>query len=58
MTRNDFKLITEVIKEISPVDERYKTAMSLAVRLKNINPHFNVQKFLESCCATNHVRGG
>ncbi len=58
MTRKDFKLISEVIKEISPVDARYKTAMSFALKLKSLNPQFNVQKFLEACCATTHVRGG
>ena len=58
MTRKDFKLISEVIKEINPADARYKAAMKFAVRLKNVNPRFDVQKFLEACCATNHIRGG
>ena len=58
MTRKDFKLISEVIKEIKPVDARYKTAMDFALRLKNMNPRFNVQQFMEACCATNHIRGG
>mgnify|MGYP003629311361 CR=1 FL=1 len=50
MTRKDFKLISEVIKEIERPEDRKRTAMNFADRLQRSNPQFNIKKFLEACC--------
>lgn len=52
MTRKDFKLISEVIREIEKLEDRRQAADLFAARLKKGNPRFNIKKFLEACCVT------
>jgi len=52
MTRKDFQLIANVIKENKdnvPTNARRELAYSFARALNDTNPRFNIGRFLEAC---------
>ena len=49
MTRKDFQMIADVVKTIEDHQTRHTVAMNFAVKLKNVNPRFNVSKFVGAC---------
>ena len=49
MTRKDFQMIADVVKTIEDNHTRHTVAMNFAVKLKDVNPRFNVSKFVGAC---------
>lgn len=62
MTRNDFELIAEVLKETKPPELKYydrmyegavrqwiDTCVAFATRLRLVNPRFDRARFLTAC---------
>ena len=49
MTRKDFQLIADVVKNISDSDARNATAMDFAHRLQSVNPRFNISRIVKAC---------
>ena len=42
-------MIADVVKTIEDHHTRHTVAMNFAVKLKNVNPRFNVSKFVGAC---------
>jgi hypothetical protein len=49
MTRKDFQMIADVVKNISDENTRNATAMDFAHRLQNVNPRFDIVRFVKAC---------
>lgn len=49
MTRKDFQLIANVVKQIDDKDIRTGTAFRFMVELRKTNPAFNASRFLTAC---------
>ena len=49
MSRKDFQMIADVIKNIEDRKVRHAVTMDFAVRLKDVNPRFNVTHFVTAC---------
>ena len=49
MTRKDFQMIADVVKMIDDKDTRHTVAMNFAVKLKDVNPRFNMNLFVSAC---------
>ena len=52
MTRKDFELIADVVKNIEDKETRATVAMNFGVKLRRVNPRFNLSRFVEACCGT------
>lgn len=48
MTRKDFELIAQTIKQLSPA-ARKEAAILFAAALVATNPRFNAQRFVDDC---------
>ena len=51
MTRKDFQLIADVVKNIDDADTRAEVALHFGVKLRSTNPRFNLIRFVEACKA-------
>jgi len=49
MTRKDFQMIADVVKMIDDKDTRHTVAMNFAVKLKGVNPRFDISRFVGAC---------
>ena len=49
MTRKDFQMIADVVKMIGDKDTRHTVAMNFAVKLKDVNPRFDINRFVGAC---------
>ena len=49
MTRKDFQMIADVVKMINDKDTRHTVAMNFAVKLKDVNPRFDISRFVGAC---------
>jgi len=49
MTRKHFQMIADVVKNIDDETTRHETAMNFAVRLKEMNPRFDIVRFVSAC---------
>tara|TARA_A100001515_G_scaffold142788_1_gene142430 strand:- start:2192 stop:2380 length:189 start_codon:yes stop_codon:yes gene_type:complete len=49
MTRKDFQMIADVVKTIEDHHTRHTVAMNFAVKLKDVNPRFDVSRFVGAC---------
>ena len=49
MSRKDFQMIADVIKNIEDQKVRHAVTMDFAVRLKDVKPRFNVTRFVTAC---------
>ncbi len=49
MTRKDFQMIADVVKMIDDKDPRHTVAMNFAVKLKGVNPRFDISRFVGAC---------
>lgn len=49
MSRKDFQMIADVIKNIEDRKVRHAVTMDFAVRLKDVNPRFNISRFVGAC---------
>ena len=49
MTRKDFQMIADVVKRIDDKDPRHTVAMNFAVKLKGVNPRFDISRFVGAC---------
>ena len=49
MTRKDFQLIANVVKNIDDPKTRHAVAMDFALRLQGENPRFDVSRFVGAC---------
>ena len=52
VSRKDFQMIADVVKNISDANIRQATAMDFAHRLKNVNPRFDIVRFVKACQPT------
>lgn len=52
MSRKDFQMIADVVKNISDANIRQATAMDFAHRLQNVNPRFDIVRFVKACQPT------
>ena len=51
MSRKDFQLIADVVKQIEDADVRLGTVYKFVVALRATNPRFNKNRFLDACNA-------
>jgi len=49
MTRKDFQLIANVVKNIDDPKTRHAVAMDFALRLQGENPRFDISRFVGAC---------
>tara|TARA_R100001163_G_scaffold25781_1_gene21094 strand:- start:78 stop:266 length:189 start_codon:yes stop_codon:yes gene_type:complete len=49
MTRKDFQMIADVVKNIEDSKTRHIVAMDFALKLKAVNPRFDISKFVGAC---------
>ena len=49
MTRKDFTLIAKVVSSLDDMSVRNYVGVAFAHKLQEVNPRFNVSKFLEAC---------
>ena len=49
MSRKDFQMIADVVKNIDDRETRHSVAMDFAMRLKGENPRFNISRFVGAC---------
>ena len=49
MTRKDYVLIATIIKEVKDDQTRNQLALDFSIQLKQDNPRFNTQRFIEAC---------
>lgn len=49
MSRKDFQMIADVVKNIDDSKVRHAVAMDFAMKLKAVNPRFNISKFVGAC---------
>lgn len=49
MTRKDYKLIAEILREIPDTKTRFKVANFAKLKLAETNPAFNPHKFMDAC---------
>jgi len=49
MTRRDFNLIADVIRQLPPQVSRDALARAFAIALTTTNPAFDVVRFLDAC---------
>ena len=49
MTRKDFQMIADVVKTIEDSKTRHTVAMNFAVKLKGVNPRFDISRFVGAC---------
>jgi|TARA_R100001129_G_scaffold158060_1_gene121567 hypothetical protein len=49
MTRKDFQMIADVVKNIEDSKTRHIVAMDFALKLKAVNPRFDISRFVGAC---------
>ena len=49
MTRKHFEMIANVVKNIDDSKIRHAVAMDFAMRLKGMNPRFDITRFVKAC---------
>jgi len=49
MTRKDFQMIANVVKNIDDTKTRHAVAMDFALKLKGVNPRFDISRFVGAC---------
>lgn len=49
MTRKDFKLIAEILRQIPDTKQRFKVARFAADKLATTNDAFDREKFMDAC---------
>ncbi len=49
MTRKDFQMIADVVKNIDDHKARHAVAMDFALKLKDVNPRFDISRFVGAC---------
>lgn len=49
MTRKDFKLIAEILRQIPDTKQRFKAAVFSADKLATTNDAFDREKFMDAC---------
>ena len=49
MTRKDYKLIADIIRQIPDTKQRFKIALYAVEKLQDTNPAFNRHKFMDAC---------
>jgi hypothetical protein len=49
MTRKDFELIAKVVSSLDDLKVRNYVGVAFAHKLQDVNPRFNISKFLEAC---------
>jgi hypothetical protein len=49
MTRKDFQMIADVVKNIEDSKTRHIVAMDFARKLKAVNPRFDISRFVGAC---------
>ena len=49
VSRKDFQMIADVVKNIDDRETRHSVAMDFAMRLKGENPRFNISRFVGAC---------
>ena len=52
MSRKDFEMIARVIKTIEDKNIRKETTFNFANELQNVNPRFDVRRFIDACLHT------
>lgn len=57
MSRKDFQMIANVVKNIDDPKVRHAVAMDFALKLKAENPRFNISKFVGACDSYATVEG-
>jgi hypothetical protein len=49
MTRKHFQMIANVVKNIDDPNVRHAVAMEFALKLKDMNPRFDISRFVGAC---------
>jgi hypothetical protein len=49
MTRKHFQMIANVVKNIDDPNVRHAVAMDFALKLKDMNPRFDISRFVGAC---------
>jgi hypothetical protein len=49
MTRKDFQMIADVVSNIEDSKTRHIVAMDFALKLKAVNPRFDISRFVGAC---------
>jgi hypothetical protein len=49
MTRKHFKMIAKVVSAIDDKDVRDQVALNFANEIRDFNPRFDMQRFIEAC---------
>ena len=49
MTRKHFKMIAKVVAAIDDQDVREQVALNFANEIRDFNPRFDMQRFIEAC---------
>ena len=49
MTRKDYKIIADIIRQIPDTKQRFEVALYAVGKLKDTNPAFDRHKFMDAC---------